>query len=125
MLLLFGSTVIHGVTYIVAPPFGIVTLSFMSLASYMLSIGIFASSKELARDALVRRELRQFAGEHVLLLRNIGAAEMEKAMIKRIKPVMDNMNLTEDTNAQYSSDQEDYKEMIKEVLSELNTRKKA
>ena len=125
MLLLFGSTVIHGVTYIVAPPFGIVTLSFMSLASYMLSIGIFASSKELVRDALVRRELRQFAGEHVLLLRNIGAAEMEKAMIKRIKPVMDNMNLTEDTNAQYSSDQEDYKEMIKEVLSELNTRKKA
>lgn len=125
MLLLFGSTVIHGVTYIVAPPFGIVTLSFMSLASYMLSIGIFASSKELARDALVRRELRQFAGEHVLLLRNIGAAEMEKAMIKRIKPVMDKMNLTEDTNAQYSSDQEDYKEMIKEVLSELNTRKKA
>lgn len=125
MLLLFGSTVIHGVTYIVAPPFGIVTLSFMSLASYMLSIGIFASSKELARDALVRRELRQFAGEHVLLLRNIGAAEMEKAMIKRIKPVVDKMNLTEDTNAQYSSDQEDYKEMIKEVLSELNTRKKA
>ena len=58
MTLLFGSTVIHGLSYILAPPFGLITLSFMSLGSYILSIGIFTSSRELARDAVVRRELK-------------------------------------------------------------------
>ena len=58
MTLLFGFTVIHGLSYILAPPFGLITLSFMSLGSYILSIGIFTSSRELARDAVVRRELK-------------------------------------------------------------------
>ena len=78
MTLLYSSTVIHGLSYIVAPPFGLVTISFLDLASYMLSIGIVASSKELARDAAVRRELSQIAGKLLSILRNIGAAEMEK-----------------------------------------------
>jgi len=125
MTLLFGSTVIHGLTYIVSPPFGIVTVSFVSLASYLLFTGIFASSRELAKDALVRKELSHIAGEQVSLLRNIGAAEMEKTLLKRIKPIMDKTNLAEDTNPQYFTDQEDYKEMIKEVLCELNTRTNA
>ena len=56
MTLLFGSTVIHGLSYILAPPFGLITLSFMGLGSYILSIGIFTSSRELARDSVVRRE---------------------------------------------------------------------
>ena len=124
MMLLFGSTVIHGLTYTLSPPFGIFTISFMGLASYLLLIGLFASSKELARDAIVRKELRQYAGEHVSLLKNIGAAEMEMSLIKRIKPIMDKTILAEDTTLQYPTDQEDYKEMVKEVLAELKTRKK-
>ena len=124
MMFIFGSTVIHGLAHIVAPPFGIVTISIMSLASYMLLVGIFASSRELSRDALVRRELGRLAGERVSLLRNTGAAELEKTLIKSIKPIMDKTILAEDTTLQYPTDQEDYKEMVKEVLAELKTRKK-
>jgi len=125
MMLLFGSTVINGLTYILSPPFGIFTISFMGFASFLLLIGLFASSKALARDAIVRKELRQYAGEHVSLLRNIGAAEMEMSLIKRIKPIMDKTKLAEDSNIQYGNDQEDYKEMIREVLKEISARKKA
>ena len=124
MTLLYASTVIHGLSYIVAPPFGLVTISFLGLASYMLSIGMVASSKELARDAVVRRELSQIAGKEMSLLRKIGVAEMEKAMIRKIKPIMDKTNLAEESNLRYDMEQEDYKEMIKEVLDELKVSSK-
>ena len=42
MTLLFGFTVIHGLSYILAPPFGLITLSFMSLGfiSYQLEYSL-------------------------------------------------------------------------------------
>ena len=46
----------------------------MGLSSYLLLIGLFASSKTLARDALVRKELYQVAEEQVSLFRNIGCS---------------------------------------------------
>ena len=123
MTLLFGSTVIHGLSYILAPPFGLITLSFMGLGSYTLSIGIFTSSRELARDAVVRRELSRIAGKQSSLFQNIGAAEMEKTLVKSIKPIMDKTIFAKDTSLQDPVDQEDYKQMISEVLTELKARK--
>ena len=82
MTLLFGSTVIHGLSYILAPPFGLITLSFMGLGSYTLSIGIFTSSRELARDSVVRRELSRIAGQQSLF-HNIGAARNGEVISKK------------------------------------------
>jgi hypothetical protein len=124
MTLLYASTVIHGLSYFVAPPFGLVTVSFVGLASYMLSIGIFASSRELARDEVVRRDLSQIAGKQLSLLRNMGAAEMEKSLIKNIKPIMDKSIIANDTSLQDPMNQEDYKEMVREILTELKVHKK-
>ena len=124
MTLLYASTVIHGISYIVAPPFGLVTISFLGLASYMLSIGIVASSRELARDSVIRRELSQIAGKQLSLLRNIGAAEMEKSLMKNIKPIMEKSIIANDTSLENPMEQEDYKEMVREILVELKARKK-
>jgi hypothetical protein len=122
--LLFGSTVIHGLSYIVAPPFGLVTVSFMGLASYMLSVGIFSSSRELARDAIIRKELSKIAGKQVSLFQNIGAAELEKTLVRSIKPIMDKAIIAKDSSLQDPTSQEDYKQMVKEVLTELKARNK-
>jgi len=124
MTLLYASTVIHGLSYFVAPPFGLVTVSFVGLGSYMLSIGIFASSRELARDEVVRRDLSQIAGKQLSLLRNMGAAEMEKSLIKNIKPIMEKTIIANDTSLQDPMNQEDYKEMVREILTELKVHKK-
>jgi len=123
MTLIFGSTVIHGLSYLVAPPFGLVTISFMGLASYTLSIGIFGSSRELARDAVVRRELNQIAGKQLSLFKNIGAAEMERTLVRNIKPIMDKAFFTKNTSLLDPTNQEDYKQMVREVLTELDSRK--
>ena len=64
------------------------------------------------------KELNQIAGEQMSLLKNIGAAELETNLRIRIRPIMNKTRLTEDTTPQYY-DEEDYKLMIKEVLTEL------
>ena len=124
MTLVYGSTVVHGLSYFVAPPFGLITISFVGIASYMLSIGIFASSRELARDEVVRRSLSQIAGKQLSLLRSMGAAEMEKSLIGTIKPIMEKTIVANDTSLQDPMNQEDYKEMVREILTELKARKK-
>lgn len=122
MTLLFGSIVLHGMTYIVTPPFGLITLSVMGLGSYMLLMGLLISSKEIANDALIRHELHQIAEEQLHLIRNLGQTELERVMLKKCKPIIDKL-VTVEENQQVLFDEEHYKKMIKEVLTELKSRK--
>jgi hypothetical protein len=124
MVLLFGSTVIHGLTYIVTPPFGLITISYMGLASYMLSIGILSSTKILAKDSVIRKELYQAAGDKIDFMQNLSLAEMEKSMEKSIKPVLSKMNTLEQNDFQSIDEKEDLKDMIRQVIDEVNARKK-
>ena len=88
ILLLFGSSVIHGLNYIVFPPFGIVTVSFLGLASYLLLVGIYASAKELAKDTVIRREIHRVAEKEFGLLPQIGMAELNKTILSRVAPMI-------------------------------------
>jgi hypothetical protein len=123
MILLFGSAVLHGLTFIVFPPFGLVTVSFMSLASYMLLIGIFSAAKELSKDVLVRREIYKIAGEHSDLLSNIGIAELSKMLEKKVSIIMDKMK-DEIEPLQPETEERDYKKFIEDALNELASNKK-
>ncbi len=123
MILLFGSAVLHGLTFIVFPPFGLVTISFMSLASYMLLIGIFSAAKELSKDALVRREIYKIAGEHSDLFRNIGIAELNKMLEKKVSVSLSKMR-DEIEPLQPEIEESDYKKFIEDVLNELASNKK-
>ena len=51
MAMLFGSIDITALQYRLYPPFGLVTMAFMPLGSYMLLIGIFTSATGVSRDA--------------------------------------------------------------------------
>ncbi|MBA3283694.1 MAG: hypothetical protein H0U27_01360, partial [Nitrosopumilus sp.] len=87
MILLFGSQVIYGLTYIISPPFGLVTISFQTIASYMVLLGIFLSAKELSLDARIRKELYR-TGKESLLLQNISFAELEKTFKKKMEKIL-------------------------------------
>jgi hypothetical protein len=119
MILVFGSLVIHGLAYITFPPFGVVTIAFMGLGSYMLLIGIYGSSREFARDASVRREVYNVAAEQSGLLKHIGVAEIERVLEKRIRSVMDRADTLTGYDTDINTEQEDVKDMINEVLNEL------
>jgi hypothetical protein len=93
MAILFGSLEIDSFLYVTYPPFGLVTMSFMAMGSYLVFTGIVNSAALVARDKELRKEFYRNAMSHMDLLKAIGVTEMEKELLncyksieKRIKP---------------------------------------
>ena len=119
----FASTVTHGLKYIVAPPFGIVTVSFMGLGSFMLLIGITTSTRELAKDFRIRSEIQKSIGEQFSFLKTLSSTEREQSLQKTVKRIVSKTALSTDSESEEIAQEEDYKTMVKEVLDELNSRR--
>ena len=122
MTILFGSTALPS-TIISIPPFGLLSLPFVGLASYMLLMGIFLLSIRLSRDSLIRREIYNLAEEQFELFRNIGVAQMEKVLQKRVRQILDKVD-SEENVSHFENDPQIYKEFIDEALTELKKYKR-
>jgi len=119
--ILFGSLEITTLQYRLYPPFGLVTEAFMPLGAYMLLAGLFTSATGVARDVRLRKEFYKTAMSQFGLLKTIGVTQMEKELLKEYKPVL--ARLDELEGPQYQSlEQSEVKELIHDVLNELNTK---
>jgi hypothetical protein len=107
------------------PPFGLVTVSFMGLASYLMLVGIYYSAMSVAQDIKLRTTIRRFAADELRLLRNIGSAEFNVKLENRIKDVIrkNQATMLEETGVQSSLSEEDAKEYLSEILRELGKQK--
>jgi hypothetical protein len=121
MVILFGSIDISVLQYRLYPPFGLVTQAFMPLGSYMLFIGIFTSATGVSRDAQLRKEFYKSAKSQLNLLKTIGVTQMEKELLKDYKPMLNRSKILEKYDDPHL-EQSDVKEMIRDVLSELQSR---
>jgi hypothetical protein len=121
MMLLFSSNQASGLVLMPYPPFGLVTVSFFGLASYLLLIGIYSSAISVAEDSNLRRSIRSFAMKESRLLDSIGMAQMEQEIEKRVitltKRTQDRM--AEETGIKSSLTEEDMKEYLEEVIREV------
>ena len=115
--LFFGSQVIYGLTYITSPPFGLVTISFQSLASCMILIGILASVKVLSLDSVIRRELYK-AGKEFELLGNISEAERQKRLSNTISKIIKESKIVVPTEINVNLDNKDYLLYMREIIAE-------
>jgi hypothetical protein len=121
MMLLFSSNQGSGLVLVPYPPFGLVTVSFFGLASYLLLIGIYSSAISVAEDSNLRRSIRSFAMKESRLLDSIGTAQMEEEIQKKVitftKRNQDRM--AEETGIQSSLTEEDMKEYLQQVIGEV------
>ena len=123
LTILFGSAVLHGLAYIVAPPFGLVTISFMGLGSYMLMMGLFSTAIILSRDTVIRQEIFKLAGEKKGLLDSIGVAELSDNLEDRITVILDKTKDLRTDPFELLPKEVDYKKYLEEVLTELKSEK--
>ena len=95
----------------------------MPLGSYLLFIGIFTSARTLSQDGQLRKEFYKSAESHLALLKTIGVTEMERLLEKKYKYVIDRISpLMKDGDT--NLEQQNIKEIIHDVLNELNSNKK-
>jgi hypothetical protein len=86
ILLIFSSNQAATQIVIPYPPFGVVTITILVVASYLMLIGIYNSATLVSANTELRRTIHRRALESKLL-GAIGHAEMEKEIQKTVKQV--------------------------------------
>jgi len=135
MAILYGSIEIDTLLYATYPPFGVVTVSFMPMGSYLLFTGILLSATLVARDKELRKEFYNTAISQMNLLKTIGVTEMEKQLMKRYKsidkgthPLEKHISIEEDNVKEAlhglvdDMDIENAREILHDVLTEVYTK---
>lgn len=103
------------------PPFGLPTIMFTGLSSYLVFVGIYSSAISVAGDSKLRQSVKKFAMDEVKFLGSIGTAQMEEDLQKRVMTLVKaqaNKFLSESGVSSSLSD-EDVKEYLGEVLAEI------
>ena len=107
------------------PPLGFASVSFVGLSSYLLLMGIYSSAISISTDQKLRLYIRNTAKEESKLLDSIGSADMEQRIVKKVMGVTRALskNTIENSGVQPSITEDDIKQYLGQVLSEVKKRK--
>jgi hypothetical protein len=108
------------------PPFGLVTVSFVGLSSYMMFIGLYSAAISVSEDVKLRDSIRKQILEETKLLDSIGSAHMEQEIVRRVMVVAkkNSAMLEAETGIQSSMEESDIKQYLEHVLNEVKMSKK-
>ena len=120
-ILLFASDQAISLISVPYPPFGLVSVASIGLASYLILIGLYNSAISVSSDINLRKFIFSSAIKELNFLGSIGSAQMEEELERRV------LNLTkrykaeimEETAAESSLDEDEIKKYIDEVLNEV------
>jgi hypothetical protein len=99
------------------PPFGLSTVSFIGLGTYLLLVGIYYSALSLAQDVDLRKAIRKSVEDKSILLDKIGTAEMEKQILTLTNTLSN--KLEGESGVQASLEEVDIKDYLNEVIEEV------
>jgi hypothetical protein len=125
MILLFGSTVLHGLSHIVAPPFGIITISFTVLAAYLVTIGLYTSAIILSTDSVVLKDVKKLVKKDASLLHGMGSAELRRELERTVVTVTKKHQeeMAKLSGVSTSINEDDIKQYLDQALREIKEKK--
>ena len=125
--IVFSSIEIDILQYKTFPPYGIITEGLMPIGAYYSLIGIFTLAGSISQDIEIRKELHKSAVSQSNLLKTIGTVQMENELIKTCKTIAKKVKLDEMQDNKGLDEEEivDLKEMVREVVDELERNKEA
>jgi hypothetical protein len=126
MTLLFAANQPISLILIPYPPFGLVSICFMVLATYLVYLGIYSSALSVAEDSRLRQSIRNIALKESRFLDVIGTAEMEQEILRRAVTVIARVkgSMLEETGISSSVEEDDMKSYLQEVLEEIKNKGK-
>jgi hypothetical protein len=109
------------------PPFGLATISYIGLASYLVLVGVYSSALSVANDAELRRSIRKSVQENSDLLGNIGEAQFEdqlqKEVIKKTRDLSE--KIIQDTGVASSLEERDIHDYVIMAINEAKLARKS
>jgi hypothetical protein len=111
------------------PPYGINSLSLLSLATYFVLFGLYSSALSISQDLTLRQQLRTMAKNDSNLLSSIGTAQMEtevKRAVGELKEVADEheKELAEKTGIETPIAENEVEDYLKQVIEEVSRARK-
>jgi len=119
--ILYGSLAIAPLQYHAYPPYGLITMAFIPLGTYLIFVGIFISAKHISRDSELRKEFYKSAASQLTLLKAIGVSQMEKELEEETKSLEKHFGLSEseEHHMEEQLKEENVKQILHDVLNEL------
>jgi hypothetical protein len=107
------------------PPFGLATISYMGLASYLVLVGVYSSALSVANEAELRRSIRRSVEENSDLLGNIGEAQFEDLLQKKVLQKSKSLSekITEETGVALSLDESEIYDYVVMAINEIKRKK--
>jgi hypothetical protein len=103
------------------PPFGLVTVSFLGISSYLILVGIYSAAISVSQDVSLRKTIRKHTLSEVKLLESIGTAQVQQEIERKVmtftRKTRDSM--VEETGIAPSLNDPDIKKYLEEVISEV------
>ncbi len=99
------------------PPFGIMSVSVIGLAAYILFIGLYSSAISASIDRKLLQSIREATIQKARFLHNIAEAEVIGAVLKVAKN--EEEKLKEETGIESSLSEEDTQEYLQKILLEM------
>lgn len=123
IMLLFGSRDLSSIFVSSFPPGGVVTISFMSIASYMLLTSIVSLLRLAMRDKQLFGELVRKVETDNALMKNLVLSEKKILTLKMVKPLIDYSIQWQKDHSYNDLSLQEVKEIIQDVASELRQKK--
>jgi hypothetical protein len=120
IMLLFISNEDAGLYLLPYPPFGLPTVTFASISSYMLFIGIYYTSISVSMNSELRKTIEKSVEDQFRFVSKIGRSQMEHEIESRVKGIARRSAKTLEDNAgiEGSLQDEDMEEYIRLVVKE-------
>jgi hypothetical protein len=111
------------------PPFGINSLSLLSLSAYFVLFGLYSAALSLSQDITLRKHLTSIARNDNNLLSSIGTAQMESEVdraIGELKGVADEheKELAEKSGIETPVPESEIEDYLKQVIAEVSKARK-
>lgn len=109
-----------GIYLLPYPPFGLPTITFMGISSYLLYVGIYYSSISISINAELRRTIESSVEEQFRFVSKIARAQMENEIQNKIKTLTKKSaeELKEKSGVEAPLQKDEIDEYIKLVISE-------
>jgi hypothetical protein len=102
------------------PPFGLPTITFVGISSYMLFVGLYYSAISISLNAELRKFIEKSVEQEFSFISKIGVSQMEHDMQTKVKTIMKRSakTLEEESGVQVSMESEEIDEYITLVIKE-------
>ncbi|MGA7900190.1 MAG: hypothetical protein WCA39_15155 [Nitrososphaeraceae archaeon] len=109
-----------GIYLLPYPPFGLPTITFVGISSYLLFVGIYYSSVSISINTELRKTIESSVEEQFKFVSKIGRSQMENEIESKVKGITRRVAkiLEENSGIEAQFENKDIEDYVKVVLQE-------